>query len=273
MFQFKNKIAIVTGGASGIGHALCKQLAGFGAIVILVDIAKEEGEEVALSLRKIGYQVFAVHADVTQPAQVQWAVEEVVRKYGRIDYIFNNAGLSVIGEVQDLTVELWQKIINVNLMGVIHGSTYAYQHMIKQKSGHIVNIASLAGLVPFPTTAAYATTKHAVVGFSSSLRAEALEYDVYVTTVCPGYVDTKIFDRACTVSVKPHVLMRGLPVALMRADTAAKLILSAVVKREETVIFPFYAYVLWLLYRLYPGILNPLLRMTVRKFQEAKIDR
>jgi short-subunit dehydrogenase len=118
--------------------------------------------------------------------------------------MLNNAGIALGGEVRDMDLEHWRRILDVNLWGVIHGTTAAYQVMVKQGFGHIVNTASLGGLIPEPMATAYATTKHAVVGLSTSLRAEAAELRVKVSVVCPGFVQTRTFIVA--LSAQPSYL-------------------------------------------------------------------
>jgi NAD(P)-dependent dehydrogenase (short-subunit alcohol dehydrogenase family) len=118
---------------------------------------------------------------------VQALVSDLVARYGVLDYIFNNAGISVCADARDLEIAHWRKVIDVNLMGVVYGTHAAYQQMVKQGHGHIVNIASLAGLVPFPTNAPYAASKHAVVGLSLSMRTEGEALGVKVSAVCPGF--------------------------------------------------------------------------------------
>jgi NAD(P)-dependent dehydrogenase (short-subunit alcohol dehydrogenase family) len=124
---------------------------------------------------------------------VQELVDETVRDYGRLDYMFNNAGIGMGGEVRDMDLEHWRRVLEVNLWGVTCGTSAAYEEMVRQGFGHIVNTASLAGLIPLPMVAAYCATKHAVVGLSASLRAEAAALGIKVSVVCPGFVETGIF--------------------------------------------------------------------------------
>ena len=185
--KMKGAVAIVTGGGSGIGRALSIELARRGAIVHVTDVNGAGAEETAM-----GIGGTATHAalDVRDAAAVQRFCDGV----GRVDYMFNNAGIGVGGEVQDLSLALWDRIIDVNIRGVVHGVHAVYPGMIARGSGHIVNTASMAGLAPAPLLTPYATSKHAVVGLSVSLRMEAAIYGVKVSVLCPSAIETPILD-------------------------------------------------------------------------------
>ncbi|MEQ8659449.1 MAG: SDR family oxidoreductase, partial [Gammaproteobacteria bacterium] len=163
------EVAIITGGAAGIGLALGSALAARGATVVLADI---DGAAAQAAATRLGARVSAATLDVTDAAAVAALVADTVRAHGRVDLMVNNAGIAISGEARDIEIAHWRRVVEVNLMGVIHGCDAAYKQMVAQGHGHIVNIASLAGLVPFPTNASYCATKHAVVGLSQSLRAE-----------------------------------------------------------------------------------------------------
>ncbi|MGV9306932.1 SDR family NAD(P)-dependent oxidoreductase [Nonomuraea sp. NPDC003727] len=179
------RTAFVTGGASGIGRALAQALTARGVAVTVADLA-------APDLPAVDH----AEVDVTSAAAVSAAVQEVARRHGRLDFVFNNAGIAVGGHAEELTLDHWNKTIDVNLRGVVHGVHAAYPIMIEQGFGHIVNTASLAGLVPAPLMLPYTATKHAVVGLSTALRAEAAAHGVRVSVVCPGFTDTPLLDNA-----------------------------------------------------------------------------
>ncbi len=270
MNKFKDKIAIVTGAASGIGRALSKELSRTGAILIMADIHKDGLEQLASSLRGDGGRAHTAYLDVTQAAEVQALIDKVISEHGRLDYIFNNAGIAIAGEVRDLNIDHWRRIIDVNLMGVIYGTSAAYPAMIKQGFGHIVNTASLAGLVGFPTMIPYVTTKYAVVGLSTSLRAEAEAFGVKVSAVCPGFIQTEIFNAATYVQSSKDELLARLPFKLISADEAARLILRGVARNKAIIVFPFYGRLLWWMYRINHSLTLPLVRKTLREFRESR---
>lgn len=191
------RVAIVTGGASGIGRALSAALVARGATVAVADIDGHGAERVARELRGRGPGTStAVAVDVAERRAITDVIETTHRKHGRLDLLCNNAGLGVGGEPEELTDAHWDKALDVNVRGVIHGCSAAYPLMLGQGFGHIVNIASLSGLVPTPgIVTAYAMSKHAVVGLSLGLRAAATDTGVGIHVVCPGLVETPMLDK------------------------------------------------------------------------------
>ena len=250
---FDGKVAIVTGGASGIGRALCDELCRRGALVVVADLDDVRAEEVAQDLSARGGQARAARLDVTDRESVQRVVSDTAADHGRLDYMFNNAAAPWSRtEVRDLPLEPWAQAIDVNLNGVLYGSLAAYEVMVKQGCGHIVNTSSIAGLVGYPTSIHYSATKAAVVNLSYSLRMEAEALGVKVSVVCPG-----------PVHGKSRYFFR-----MIGADGAARRILKGVARNRAIIVFPWVARALWLLYRVSPGLLFPLGRKLVRQYRE-----
>lgn len=189
---YDGAVAIVTGGASGIGAALGRTLATRGATVVLADRQGDAAGALAAELQRGGARGEAAELDVRDAAAVDTLVGDVCARHGRLDYLFNNAGTAIGGEARDYTLDDWRYLVEVNLMGVIHGVQAAYGRMIAQGFGHIVNTASMAGLTPAPLTTVYSVTKHGVVGLSRSLRIEAAPHGVRVSVLCPGVIRTAI---------------------------------------------------------------------------------
>src|ERR671915_112136 len=206
--------AIVTGGASGIGRAIAAALVARGVNVTVADLNGAGAEQVAAELSAGGAgQAAAAKLDVTNADAVAALYRSIRDEHGSLDYVFNNAGIAIGGLAEELTLDHWNKAIDVNLKGVVHGVHAAYPIMLAQGAGHIVNTASLAGLVPMPMGIPYTATKHAVVGLSLGLRAEAASRGVKVSVVCPGFVDTPLLS-----SVNPE-----LPETSMGTDARAEI--------------------------------------------------
>jgi len=172
--QFKEQVAIVTGGASGIGKALSEELCQRGAHVTVADIDLTRAQQLASALSANGGRAHAAHVDVANRELVERLVANTAAEYGRLDYMFNNAAATATrGELRDLTLEPWYRAIDVNLLGVVYGTIAAYSFMVRQGFGHIVNTASMAGLAGMPGLGVYCASKFAVVGLTESLHRPA----------------------------------------------------------------------------------------------------
>jgi NAD(P)-dependent dehydrogenase (short-subunit alcohol dehydrogenase family) len=250
---FRDRVAIVTGGASGIGRAIGAELSRYGARVVLADIDGEAAEKAAASMPNPA-TVRGVRADVTDAAAVERLVGDTAREHGRLDFLFNNAGIVTFGEVRDMTLADWNAMIDVNLRGVVHGVAAAYPLMIRQGSGHIVNTASAAGLAPTPAATCYAATKHAVVGLSTSLRAEAVRFGVKVSVICPGFIDTPMKYSARYLNTDADTALAALPFKLHRPEALARAVLSGVARNRPFIVFTPVARVLWFIHRLSPTL-------------------
>ena len=194
--SFEGKVAVVTGGASGIARALGAGLAAQGAHVVLADLDREGADAAAAELASASKaSVHGVALDVRDREAVIGVVDDVVARHGRLDLMVNNAGIALGGQSHLMPPEHWDRVIDVNLRGVVNGVLAAYPRMVAQGDGHLVNVASMAGLAPTPLTAAYTMTKHGVVGLSTTLRPEAAMHGVRVTVVCPGAIETPILDK------------------------------------------------------------------------------
>jgi NAD(P)-dependent dehydrogenase (short-subunit alcohol dehydrogenase family) len=180
------QVAFVTGGAGVIGQSLGNALARAGATVVLADL--RGGEQVAASPEPV------VALDVTDRDAFANVVADVRERHGSVDILVNNAGIGYGGQVQDIVAEHWDRSIDVNLRGAVNGILATYPAMLERRRGRIVNIASLAGLLPLPLLVPYAMTKSGLVGLSTSLRVEAARYDVKVLVACPGPVETPFLD-------------------------------------------------------------------------------
>ncbi|MBV9516143.1 MAG: SDR family NAD(P)-dependent oxidoreductase [Mycobacteriaceae bacterium] len=260
--NLSGKQAVVTGAGSGIGAALARALVAAGADVLCTDIDAAAAEQTAAAAGTPG-TARAAQLDVTDAAAVQATVDDVVSHAGRLDLMFNNAGIVWAGDTELLTLDQWNAIIDVNIRGVVHGVVAAYPLMIRQGYGHIINTASMAGLVPAGRLTSYATTKHAVVGLSLALRSEAAAHGVGVSVLCPGAVETPILDKGGVGDFEG----RRFFLAGQRSQTGydpdrlARDVLRAVQRDQAILVVPKLAYAGWLTVRLAPALMQ---RMTAR---------
>jgi NADP-dependent 3-hydroxy acid dehydrogenase YdfG len=255
---YRDATVVLTGAASGIGRALAHELAERRAELVLVDRDGAEVERTAHDVQKQGCRARVVEADVRDADRVAAAVRSAFDQHGRLDYMFNNAGISIGGETQQCSLDDWNQVIDVNFRGVVHGVHAAYGIMVDQGFGHIVNTASVAGLSPVPLNVSYGATKHAVVGLTTSLRAEAAAYGVRVSALCPGAIDTPIL-----IDGGKYGSMRGGPspekqrAIWQRARPIAPALfarraLDQIAKNRALVVVPSWWRSLWWVQRLHP---------------------
>jgi NADP-dependent 3-hydroxy acid dehydrogenase YdfG len=263
------KVAFVTGGASGIGAALTTKLVDEGAEVWIADRQIDAAQELAQRLNSGGAKAHAIELDVRNYSSFERAVAEAVHQSGRIDYLFNNAGIGVGGEIDSYTLDDWNDVFDVNLRGVAHGIQAVYPIMIRQHSGHIVNTASMAGLVASPGMGSYTAAKHAVVGISKTLRIEAERHGVQVSVLCPGAIRTPIltggkYGRHTGVSDE-QLLKFWEPFRPMAPEKFAERTLRAVLRGDAIIVVPAWWKAFWYLERLLPALSVRAVKMTTLK--------
>ncbi len=268
--MFDGAVAIVTGGASGIGRALAEALARRGATVVLGDLQTELAEEVAGGIRSRDGEARAESLDVTDFPAMEMLVRRTVDVHGRLDYIFNNAGIAIAGGVDHYSLEDWYRVLDVDLRGVVHGVHAAYPVMCEQGFGHIVSTASMAGLIPTPMTVSYTAAKHAVVGLSTALRIEAAARGIRVSALCPGVIRTPILEGGKYGKLLPDIPLDFLHRFTERlkplgAGSFASRALRGVAANRAIIIVPGRWKLAWWLHRLSP----PLGRYLNRKVHES----
>ncbi|CAN7389967.1 SDR family oxidoreductase [Pararhizobium sp. LjRoot235] len=227
----ENKVVVITGASSGLGEATARHLAERGASVVLGARRGDRIDALAAELTAKGYSVVAVQTDVTNRDQVKNLVDAAVQKFGRIDVMLNNAGLMPLAPLERLKIDEWDRMIDVNIKGVLYGVAAALPHMQSQKSGHIINVSSVYGHVVDPGATVYCATKHAVRALSEGLRKEVKPYNVRTTIISPGAVSTELLEHisekdiqagtkefVSKIAVAPETFARAVAFAINEPD-------------------------------------------------------
>jgi len=239
MKDLRDKIAVVTGAASGIGQATAVEFAAAGADLVVSDVNETGLAETVSAIEAKGRKAVAIGVDVSKPDQVEAMVNKAIEAFGRIDILMNNAGVGLSGEMRHLSLKDWEWIVGLNLWGPIYGVHFALPQLLKQKSGHIVNVASSAGLIASPGMSAYTTTKFGLVGLSEVLRNELARFGIGVTVVCPGFVRTNIFQTGRMKGMKEDAeARRELPSWLGISKEACAKDIRKAVQRNKFLIIP-----------------------------------
>lgn len=216
-YNMKDKVALVTGAASGIGRSTALAFAQQKAAVVLADVNIEGGQETLSRIRDLGQKAKFVSCDTSKQADIENMVDEAVKTFGRLDYAFNNAGIE--GEqapTADCTVENWDRVISVNLKGVWLCMKYQIPQMLKQGGGAIVNCSSVAGLVGFLGIPAYVASKHGIIGLTKTAALEYAKSNIRINSVCPGVIQTPMIERFIHGEAQIEKLLKeGEPVGRM----------------------------------------------------------
>ena len=269
---FGQAIALVTGGASGIGAALGRELSRRGALVVLADRDGDDARAEATRVVSTGGRAEAATLDVRDAAAVDALVADVFARHGRLDFLFNNAGIGVGGEMLDLTLEDWREAVEVDLMGVVHGVKAAWPRLAAQGFGHVVNTASMAAFLVTAMAAPYGATKSAVVSLTRALRVEGAAFGLRVSALCPGVVRTPILEDGGRHGRVPAFLVAALQKEMwerlrpMDADDFARRALDDVARNRGVIVHPAW----WRLVRWLDGVL-PALGETLARRELARV--
>ncbi|MCU0848260.1 MAG: SDR family oxidoreductase [Spirochaetes bacterium] len=266
--KFNGRTAFVTGGSSGIGRALCLALAKNGAAVTVADKNFSGADLVASEIIRGGGTAAAMKTDVTDPGSFRKALKASLKKFGRIDFLFNNAGVGFSCDFRDCTARDMDMVFNVNFRGAVNGIMEIYPLMIARGGGHIINIASMAGIIPFSINVPYTASKFALAGLTLSLMAEARDLGVNMTLVCPGVIKTAFYDSITVKKVDRKKYVSGLPSRMMGPERAAEIILRGVAGNKKMIVFPFHARFLFMINKIFPSLIYLLNKAMIKKFRK-----
>jgi NAD(P)-dependent dehydrogenase (short-subunit alcohol dehydrogenase family) len=272
MKDFRNKVIVITGAASGIGRATALAFAREGAKLHLTDINRERIEAVAAEVRALRAEATAYVVDSSDRAAMEKFAADVYTNAGRVDVLHNNAGIGAGARFEEISLEHWERIIAVNLWGVIHGIHFFLPRMIAQGGGgHIVNTASGAGLCGLPGLGHYTATKFAVVGLSEVMNMELQRHGIFTTALCPGIINTNIIQESLFQETDEAQQKKNQAVSFYDRfgagpEGVARDVLKAVRKRRAVQVSPgFHLYPIWYCKRLSVGLYQALGRMAAKK--------
>lgn len=265
MFNFKDKIVWITGASSGIGEALAKAFAAEGAKLVLTARRLPELQRVVNSFESDKDQHLIFSLDMEHTLDFQPYVDQVLSKYGRIDYLINNAGISQRDYVVNSSIDVFTKLIQINYLSVVALTKAILPHMMAQKSGHIAAISSVSGRLGSPKRAGYAGSKHALHGFFDGLRSEVSQHGLAVTLVCPGYIKTNISVNALSGQATAHGKMDDNQARGMLPEVCAQKILKALARKKSEVYIGGKEVMGVYLKRFFPSILEKILLNQIPK--------
>jgi short-subunit dehydrogenase len=247
----KDKVVVITGASSGIGALAAKFLSEQGAIPVLVARSLEKLDSVGAQLTG-AYELIVM--DVTQQQQVQQVIDQVIQRYGRIDVLLNNAGYGKFDSLVDMSVDEFSEMMNVNYLGTVRCTKAVLPYMLQKGEGHIVNVASMAAKIGTARSTSYTATKHAVYGFSNSLRQELRGTGITVSTVNPGPIDTPFFELADpSGNYKSNISW-----FIMKPEHVARKMVRLIDRKQEEINLPWMASVGMRMYQLFPRFADKL---------------
>jgi dehydrogenase/reductase SDR family protein 7B len=231
----KDKVVVITGGSSGIGKALAQEFGSKGSKIFITGRNKVELDKTVYELNGQGISIAALKADVTVEADNKLMAEEAVRKFGRIDVLINNAGISMRAMFEDVEIDVIKRVMDINFYGVLYATKYCLPE-IKKNRGSIIGISSIAGFRGLPARTGYSASKFALNGFLEVLRTELLKTGVHVLTACPGFTATDIRKKSLTSDGTAQGESPRNEDQMMSAEECARYIYNATVRRRRTLI-------------------------------------
>lgn len=267
MSSYAGRTALVTGAGSGIGRAIALRLLALGATVVATDIDAARLNHLTVPEGGSANALRTAELDIADAD----AFRAVVSRNGPIDVLVNNAGIGMAGLVEDVSLEQWRRVLDINTMGVVNGIDAVYASMIARGGGQIINIASGAGLLPRPGMVPYATSKAAVLGLSLSLHAEAAAHGISVSVACPGYIATDIMSATEYQGLDAAGLKAAIPLKPMTAERCARIVLRGAARGRAVIPVSTATWVEWWLSRLSPALVLKIARIRAKTFRSHRV--
>jgi short-subunit dehydrogenase len=253
----KNKLVIVTGASSGIGKACAIRFAQKGANIVLAARSEEKLKEVALEISGYGVQVLIVATDVSKEQDCKSLIEATLTKFGRIDVLVNNAGISMRAAFADLDVDVLKKVMDVNFWGMVYCTRYAIASILENK-GSVVGVSSIAGYKGLPGRTGYSSSKFAMHGFLEALRIENIKKGLHVLIACPGFTASNIRNTALAADGSSQGETPREEQKMMQPEEVAEYIVDAVIKRKDRLTLTFNGKLTVLLNKFFPKLVDKL---------------
>jgi short-subunit dehydrogenase len=270
-FLMKDKVVIITGASSGIGLATAKEFARLGARVVLAARSHELLLTIESELRAAGYDVFAVTTDVTREEDCRQLINAAVEKYGRLDILINNAGISMRALFRDVEINVLKKLFDVNFWGAVHCTKYALPYLIKYR-GSVVGVSSVAGFVGLPGRTGYSASKYALHGFLETLRIENLKTGLHVLILCAGFTKSDIRKKALTANGDQQGFTPREEEKMMQPEDVAKALARAIRRKRNYVILTLEGKMTALVKRIAPRFLEYAAYLKMARERESPLD-
>lgn len=233
--KFKNKVVIITGASSGIGKACAFEFSEKGATVVLAARREDKLRKIKENISKQGGKALVIKTDVKEIDDCKNLIDKTVDKYGKIDVLINNAGISMRATFEDLDLNVIKELMDTNFYGAVYCTKFALPYLLKQK-GSVIGISSITGLTPLPGRTGYAASKHAMDGFLNTLRLENMKKNLHVLIVHPGFTNSNIRRLALNKNGKPQIATPREEEKMMSSEKVAQIIAKATLKKEKDLI-------------------------------------
>jgi dehydrogenase/reductase SDR family member 7B len=260
----KNKVVLITGASSGIGKSCADYFALQGSKVVLAARNIDQLNVVAKNLKNKGCDVLALKSDVTQEQDCEQLISETIEKYGQLDVLVNNAGISMRATLEDASIEVVRKVMDVNFYGMVYCTKYALPHLLKSK-GSVVGVSSIAGFKGLPARSGYSASKFAMNGFLESLRIENLKKGLHVLIACPGFTSSNIRNTALSSNGKAQSESPRDEKNMMTAEEVSERIYNATLKRQNSLVLTVNGKLTVFLNKLFPKLVDTLIFNHLKK--------